>query len=81
MALDQTNPLNSKTFNNDNLAVIVSLDLSKAFDTLNYHQLLNKLQKIGFSANSHWLVFSNLRGRTVQTITKRKKNLSGVPQG
>ena len=47
------------------LAIIISLDLSKAFDTVNHFQLINKLRDIGFSIKDQKLMLSYLRERVV----------------
>ena len=47
------------------LAIIISLDLSKAFDTDNHFQLINKSRDIGFSIKDQKLMLSYLRERVV----------------
>ena len=66
--------------------ILVSLDLSKAFDTINIHKLLNKL--LNTSIPQHILKFlaNYLRGRkaftTFRNASSKKKTLrTGVPQG
>ena len=68
------------------LAAVISLDLSKAFDSINHNLLLNKLSTMGLSENSILWIKSYLTNRqqfaqfkdytsTNQAIT------AGVPQG
>ena len=68
------------------LTVIILLDFSKAFDTLNYAILIKKLINLKFSSNALNLIASFLRGRVVQTVVNNKgskwENIyAGVPQG
>ena len=69
-----------------NLVGIASLDLSKAFDTINHSYLIHKLSKLGIGTNSLNWCESYLTKRTQRT--KFKKFMSeettvtaGVPQG
>ena len=69
-----------------NLVGIASLDLSKAFDTINHRQLLQKLRKLGIGRNSINWCESYLTGRKQQTrfkkyISKEETVTAGVPQG
>jgi len=65
---------------------LVSLDLCKAFDTVNFNILLDKLNLLGIN-NQTWDWFYNfLNGRTQmvhigQTIGSGRKIMNGVPQG
>lgn len=65
---------------------IASLDLSKAFDSINHAHLLEKLGKLGVSADAvHWCK-SYLEDRTQKTkfknhVSEESKVTSGVPQG
>lgn len=69
-----------------NIVGIASLDLSKAFDSVNHSHLLRKLNKLGLGKNSlHWCR-SYLTGRTQQTKFQKYTSTneivtSGVPQG
>jgi len=68
------------------LSVIVSLDLSKAFDTLDHFILIKKLQDIGFDRNAQRLILSYLRERSVYTSANNSSSSlasisAGVPQG
>ena len=70
----------------NNFTVSVLLDLCKAFDTIDHHILLNKLQHYGvrgvtlewfssyFSGRSHYVEYSD-------TISELKPITCGVPQG
>lgn len=67
-------------------AIIISLDISKAFDSLNHEILLAKLRHIGFDKDAQSLMKSYLSGR--RQITKisdkfslENEILSGIPQG
>ena len=65
----------------------IFIDLQKAFDTVNYSILLEKLHRYGIRGiiKRHWF-FSYLLGR-IQTIrmgvniSDKEETLSGVPQG
>ena len=62
------------------------MDLSKAFDTINYSLLLGKLEAYGFSANSLRFLQSYLSYRFQQThikysFSKWTQISDGVPQG
>ena len=66
--------------------ILVSLDLSKAFDTINIHKLLLKLLSTSVPSYIVKFLANYLRGRkaftTFQNSTSKKKNLkTGVPQG
>jgi len=68
------------------LTIIVSLDLSKAFDTLDHSVLIRKLRKINFSKSAQLLILNYLRNRSVfTTINNVDSSTSsieaGVPQG
>jgi len=68
------------------LTVIISLDLSKAFDTLDHSKLIEKLHQVGFSKQSMLLILSYLRERFISTLSNNDQSsslkiLSGVPQG
>ena len=64
----------------------IFLDLSKAFDTVNHHLLLNKLHTNGIRRNMHDLLASYLTNRQQFTEcnnirSKTNTVLLGVPQG
>ena len=65
---------------------IVSLDLSKAFDSINHSLILKKLSKMNLSENTLLWVESYLTNRKQRTkfqsfISDEKTVTSGVPQG
>jgi len=68
------------------LSIIISLDLSKAFDTIDHLKLIDKLQQVGFSKDAQRLILSYLRERMVCTkindsISTNAFVSAGVPQG
>jgi hypothetical protein len=68
------------------LVGIASLDLSKAFDSINHNQLIQKLISLGLGETSVQWCKSYLTGRTQQTkfkkfISTTETVTSGVPQG
>ena len=69
-----------------NVVGLASLDLSKAFDSINHNLLINKLAKLGLGKTSLEWCTSYLKGRTQKTKFKNftsteKIVTSGVPQG
>lgn len=67
-------------------AVLVCLDLSKAFDSVWHHGLLLKLHRAGFTLGIIRILHSYLTGRTYQprvgnSLGPRRPVLCGVPQG
>jgi hypothetical protein len=71
--------------NNENVAV-VSLDLSKAFDSIDHHILMNKLTGLGFEDRASTLIRDFLSGRTQAVKTNDILSdwltvIQGVPQG
>jgi hypothetical protein len=65
---------------------IIVMDFSKAFDKVDHHKLLLKLQRLGVNPQVILWVGSFLRGRTQQVLVEGKTSdilpvLSGVPQG
>ena len=71
---------------NKKMVAIVSLDLSKAFDSINHQLLLQKLENLNLDKNSIKYIKSYLENRTQMTkfpnfISKGEKIKSGVPQG
>ena len=68
------------------LTALLSIDLSKAFDSINHELLIQKLSNFGFSVNSTDYIKSYLMNRTQKTkflnfTSKDEPVLSGVPQG
>jgi hypothetical protein len=66
--------------------LIMALDLSRAFDTVNHSLLIAKLRAYGFDSNSTSLIQSYLTNRTQCTrvnnaISQEKNVIAGVPQG
>ena len=60
------------------------MDLSKAFDTLNYNLLLCKLKAYGFNKNALTFIesyFTNRRTKVGDKFSKWRKISTGVPQG
>lgn len=67
-------------------AAVVSLDLSKAFDSINHPLILHKLSKLNLSENTLSWVGSYLTNRKQRTkfqsfLSDEKVVTSGVPQG
>ena len=65
---------------------LISLDLSKAFDTVNHKILLNKLEKYGIRGNSLTLIRRYLTNRKLtvhinNTYSLQQTLTCGVPQG
>ena len=72
-----------KSFDKGKISLLVLLDLSEAFDSVNHDLLLNKLVQLNI--DSTWFA-SYLHNRThsvkIEKITtEAKSNLYGVPQG
>lgn len=68
------------------ISVLLLLDFSKAFDTIDHTLLLAKLKYYGFDDGSHALINSYLRGRSQKVCVNGNVSsgldiLSGVPQG
>ena len=62
------------------------MDLSKAFDTINYELLIAKLHACGFTNPALKMVYSYLKNRWHRTkintiFSTWKELLTGVPQG
>lgn len=75
-----------KEIDNGNASVLVLLDYSKAFDTINHSLMLAILHFIGFSANAIELMAIYLKNRSqfVETVTGVSSEgviCRGVPQG
>ena len=74
------------SLDNRNTVILVLLDLSAAFDTVDHRLLLDKLHEIGIRDNAHRWIQSYLSQRTqvvkVDNVTSRSVDLCfGVPQG
>ena len=54
----------SKCHDEDNLGVVVSTDLSSAFDVVPHNTLLSKLEHYGFKGDAKELMESYLNNRT-----------------
>ena len=68
------------------LTAIISLDLSKAFDSINHKLILHKLSKLGLSENTLLWIKSYLSNRKQRTkfesfLSKEDYVITGVPQG
>ena len=64
----------------------IFIDLSKAFDTLNFHILIHKLQFYGLSGNSLALMKSYVTGRMQYVLFNKTKSdlaiiTTGIPKG
>ena len=73
-------------WNSGNSALGVFIDLKKAFDTVDHHILLAKLEHYGIRGRSHELLASYLEGRSQYVMyggheSGRGKVSCGVPQG
>ena len=71
---------------NKKYTALLSIDLSKAFDSINHNLLIKKLKNLGFSNNSAEYIESYLKNRTQKTkfqnfTSKEETVLSGIPQG
>lgn len=76
----------SKAVEKGKIVILISLDLSKAFDKLDHDLLINKLRDIGFDKRSLDLMKDYLSDRSQQVKIGDKLSfigiiLSGVPQG
>jgi hypothetical protein len=74
------------TMDEGKVTAVAFLDLSKAFDSVCHHQLLEKLQLIGADATSMRWFQSYLTGRSQKVCTESGQSdilpvVSGVPQG
>lgn len=73
--------------NNGQISVLLSLDLTKAFNSINFSTLINKLrERYSFSSTASKLILSYLTGRQqFVEVNGKYSNLlplcSGVPQG
>ena len=68
------------------ITLLVFLDFSKAFDTVNHKLLLAKLEILGFQENTRKWILSYLSGRSQKVQTEKDSSnwspiLNGVPQG
>ena len=78
--------LTSKAVDNGKCVVLISLDLSKAFDMINHEILIMKLRKMGFNNAAIKLMESYLEQRVQyvkinDTLSYAGTITSGVPQG
>ena len=69
-----------------NRTVCVAIDLSKAFDTVDHHQLLDNIDNLTLNAHIKRFLCSYLRGRQTYvefrgSKSKHRKMKQGVPQG
>lgn len=77
----------AKEIDSNNIAYLILIDFSKAFDTINHQQLLRKLQlRFGFSLDALKMIESYLGQRKSIVVNKDLSsgdisNNSGVPQG
>nr|CAH7713322.1 unnamed protein product [Callosobruchus chinensis] len=76
----------SKTLDNRMIAVVVYIDLKKAFDVVSFDILVNKLKKIGFTGEMLNLIRTFIEGRKQfvsldNVASEIKSNSYGVPQG
>lgn len=74
------------TIDDSELTLLVLLDFSKAFDTVNHKLLLAKLDILGFQKNTCDWILSYLSGRKQMVRTERESSnwspiINGVPQG
>ena len=65
---------------------MVSLDMSKAFDTINIHTLIHKIHNTNIPATIQKFTANYIKGRKAyckfqDTTTKQKHIKTGVPQG
>ena len=75
-----------RIIDNKKLTAIISLDLSKAFDSINHQLLITKLQKMGLGVTATNWVSSYLNNRKQTTkfrdFTSKEEGVhSGIPQG
>ena len=66
--------------------IVVSLDLSKAFDTVNIHSLINKLHQTNVPNTATKFIANYIKGRKGFTLyqnckSKQQQFKTGVPQG
>ena len=69
-----------------NRTVLVAVDLSKAFDTVNHETLLREISELNLNANIKRWIFSYIRGRQTYVEfrgakSRVRKMRQGVPQG
>ena len=75
-----------KSLDDNQYAVVASLDLSKAFDSIDHDILMTKLEHLGFDNQSTTLLKSFLSGRyqavkVKDTVSSWMQLIRGVPQG
>ena len=74
------------SLDNNGLAAGITMDLSKAFDTINYELLIAKLHAYGFNVDSLEIILDYLADRWQRTkintsFSSWSELLSGMPQG
>ena len=76
-----------KSFDDKSVVILISFDLTKAFDSLNHTTLLLRLRELGFSNSAISWIHSYLNNRKQSVInmdgklTQYIETTSGVPQG
>lgn len=85
-ALEQPTTLVYGKINNDKKVIATLIDLKKAFDTVRYKILLDKIDEAGIQGISRKLIHSYLQGRKCQSkmnnVKSSERNIGiGVLQG
>ena len=86
MAITDLQNMLQNNLDNGYFTCCIFFDLSKAFDTVNYRILLNKLHSYGISGNMHELLTNYLQNCKQFTVCNNIKSqintiACGVPQG
>lgn len=76
----------ARNFDDGNVTALITLDFSKAFDTINHTLLCHKLKYYGFSEDALSFIFSYLNNRSQKVqinniLSSSRYVISGVPQG